>query len=387
MPPLPLFPTTVVGSMPRPQYVKDLLAAGSRTGAHDATWQRHMDDAIRFSIDMQEQAGIDIISDGEWRRETYVDVVAEMMTGFQWVKRDQFAYHQVIADKMTPRRPGVVAEEARFLKANTDRHVKICLPSPYLIGQRMWIPELSAGAYPTREAFCEALVPVLRQELLAIRDVGVDVIQLDEPHLCVLVDPEIRAKFADPEAEMRHAVDWINEIVAGLIPPSPSGRAVGGEGEVTGAAALNPGPSPKGRGDEPTLAVHLCRRNWGRRGWGAAGGYEAIWPHVQRLNVNQLLLEFSIPVAGDLAILRDLPANVRLGLGCVDVRFPEIDTPEQIAQRVEKALPYVATERISLNPDCGFAPGKDHEIPLEEAYAKLKNLAAAAQLLRKHGSK
>jgi 5-methyltetrahydropteroyltriglutamate--homocysteine methyltransferase len=108
---------------------------------------------------------------------------------------------------------------------------------------------------------------------------------------------------------------------------------------------------------------------------------------VQRLNVNQLLLEFSIPVAGDLAILRDLPANVRLGLGCVDVRFPEIDTPEQIAQRVEKALPYVATERISLNPDCGFAPGKDHEIPLEEAYAKLKNLAAAAQLLRKHGSK
>ena len=65
------------------------------------------------------------------------------------------------------------------------------------------MPEHSQAAYPTREAFCEALVPVLRQELLAIRDVGVDVIQLDEPHLCVLVDPEVRAKFADPEAEMR----------------------------------------------------------------------------------------------------------------------------------------------------------------------------------------
>lgn len=81
----PLFPTTVIGSMPRPQYVKDLLAAGSRTGPPDPAWQRHMDDAIRFVIDMQEQAGIDIISDGEWRRETYVDVIGEIMNGFAWV--------------------------------------------------------------------------------------------------------------------------------------------------------------------------------------------------------------------------------------------------------------------------------------------------------------
>ena len=149
-PPLPLFPTTVVGSMPRPQYVKDLLASGSRTGAHDDRWQRRMDDAVRHVIGMQEQAGIDIVSDGEWRRESYVDVVAEVMHGFRWVQRDVFAYHQVVTSPMTPRRPGVVAEEARFLKENTDRGVKVCLPSPYLLGQRMWEPEHSAGAYPTR---------------------------------------------------------------------------------------------------------------------------------------------------------------------------------------------------------------------------------------------
>jgi 5-methyltetrahydropteroyltriglutamate--homocysteine methyltransferase len=358
MKPLPLFPCTVVGSMPRPQYVKDLLSCGSRTGDHDAGWQRRMDNAVRVAIGMQEQAGIDIVSDGEWRRETYVDVIGEMVNGFTWVKRDVFAYHQVVTQKMTPRRPGVVAEEARFLKENTDRHVKICLPSPYLIGQRMWVPEHSASAYPTRESFGEALVPILRNELLAIREAGVDVIQLDEPHLCVLVDPQIRAGFANPEGEMCHAVDWINEIV--------------------GDAASRGGP---------TIAVHLCRRNWGRRGWGAAGGYEAILAHVKRLKVNQLLMEFSIPVAGDVAILKELPPHVTIGLGCVDVRFPEIDTAEQIAGRVEKALPHVAAERISLNPDCGFAPGKDHEIPMEEAYAKLKNLGAAAKLLRqRHGT-
>jgi 5-methyltetrahydropteroyltriglutamate--homocysteine methyltransferase len=347
---LPLFPTTVVGSMPRPQYVKDLLAAGSRTGQHDAAWQRHMDDAIRFVIDMQEQAGIDIISDGEWRRETYVDVIAEIVNGFEWIRRDVFAYHQVVTKKITPRRPGVVAEEARFLRENTSRRVKVCLPSPYLIGQRMWEPDHSKNAYPTREAFAEALVPVLRNELLAIKAVGVDVIQLDEPHLCVLVDPQIRAKFADPEAEMARAVDWINQIVEGV--------------------------------EGVTLAVHLCRRNWGRKGWGAAGGYEAILAHVKRLRVEQLMMEFSIPVAGDVAVLRELPPTVKVGLGCVDVRFPEIDTPEQIVERVRKALAHIAPERISLNPDCGFAPGKDHEIPMEEAYAKLKSLAQAARKLR-----
>jgi 5-methyltetrahydropteroyltriglutamate--homocysteine methyltransferase len=145
-------------------------------------------------------------------------------------------------------------------------------------------------------------------------------------------------------------VDWINQIVDG----------------VQGA----------------TLAVHLCRRNWGRRGWGAAGGYETILAHMKQLKVQQLMLEFSIPVAGDVAVLRELPANVKIGLGCVDVRFPEIDPTATIVERVEKALPYVAPERLSLNPDCGFAPGKDHEIPLEEAYAKLKNLGQAARMLR-----
>src|SRR5215210_1919624 len=85
---LPLFPTTVVGSMPRPQYVKDLLAAAPRDGVPDPAWQRRMDDAVRFVIGMQERAGIDIISDGEWRRESYVDVIAELLSGFRWVQRD-----------------------------------------------------------------------------------------------------------------------------------------------------------------------------------------------------------------------------------------------------------------------------------------------------------
>src|SRR5205085_5912520 len=111
------------------------LAAGAGTGPADAAWRNRMDDAVRYVIGMQERAGIDIVSDGEWRRESYCDVVGEIMTGFQWIKREVFAYHQVVTERMAPRRPGVVAEEARFLRANTERGVKVCLPSPYLLGQ------------------------------------------------------------------------------------------------------------------------------------------------------------------------------------------------------------------------------------------------------------
>ena len=354
MRPLPLFPTSVIGSMPRPQYVKDLLAARMREGGEpSAELKRRCDDAVRFVIGLQEQAGIDILSDGEWRRETYVDVITEILDGFEWIDRELFGYHQVVTKPLAPRRPGVVAEEARFLRENTDRHVKVALPSPYLIGQRMWEPEHSSSAYPTREAFCEALVPVLRAELLAVREVGVDIIQFDEPHLCVLVDPEVRATFADPEAEMKRAVDWLNAIVEGV--------------------------------EGVTLAVHLCRRNWGRRGWAAAGGYEAILKHVERLKVEQLMMEFSIPVAGDVAVLSELPDHFRIGLGCVDVRFPDIDPPEEIVQRVDAALRHVDAQRLTLSPDCGFSPGKDHGIPLDESFEKLKSLSAAAKQLRERG--
>jgi 5-methyltetrahydropteroyltriglutamate--homocysteine methyltransferase len=347
----PLFSTAVIGSMPRPQYVKDLLAARTAAGANvSAELQQRTDDAVRFVIDLQQQAGINVVSDGEWRRETYVDVIADLLDGFEWIDRELFGYHQVVTGELRARDSGIVAREAQFLKDNTDGLTKVALPSPYLIGQRMWEPEQSQGVYPTREAFCEQLVPVLREELLAIRDVGVDIIQLDEPHLCVLVDPEVRATFADPDDEMRKAVEWINAIVEGV--------------------------------DGVRLAVHLCRRNWAREGWGAAGGYEAILDAIRQLKVDQLMMEFSIPVAGDVAVLKEMPEHTLIGLGCIDVRFEQIDQPETVVQRVEKALEYVAADRLMLTPDCGFSPGKDHGIPLDEAYQKLCSLGAAGQIMR-----
>jgi 5-methyltetrahydropteroyltriglutamate--homocysteine methyltransferase len=308
-----------------------------------------MDAAVAYVVALQEAAGIDVVSDGEWRRRSYVGVIAEIMHGFVRETRDGLTWHTVV-EPMRPRRPGLLGEEARFLVTHATRATKVALPSPYLLAQRMWDPARSRDAYPTREAFMHALVPVLRAELLAIRDAGVAVAQLDDPHLCLLVDPRVRAGFADPDGEALLCVDLLNEIVAGV------------DGILT--------------------AVHLCRRNKARQGWVGEGGYDPIVPALRRLRVRQYVLEFTIPVAGDFDVLRRLPDDRLIGLGCVDCRGAVVDAPEAIASRVREALRHVEPDRVWLNPDCGFAPGSAADIPIDEAYAKLVSEARAAALLR-----
>ena len=348
-----LFPTTVVGSMPRPQYIKDLVEAQATSGQTAADFLRMMDAAVPYVAQMQEMAGIDIISDGEWRRKSYIGVIADICAGFELSVREVNGERQtwhVVTGEVVPVSPGQMAREARFLKEHTQREVKVALPSPYLLGQRMWHPDLSRKAYPSRRDFTEALVPVLRQELVALRDEGVAIAQFDDPQLCLFVDPKVRATYDDPEAEVGYCVDMLNRIVDGV--------------------------------DGIRTALHLCRRNKGRSGWVGEGGYEPILPALGELDVDMLMLEFAMPAAGDVKVLRELPERFEIGLGCVDCRSPHIDEPGEIVARVKRALEHVSPERITLHPDCGFAPGSAADIPIDEAYLKLRNEAIAAQQLR-----
>lgn len=342
---LPLFPASVVGSMPRPAFVRDLLARPP----DDPERAAHMDAAVHYVIALQEVAGIDVVSDGEWRRLSYIGIIADIAEGFARETRDGLSWHTVVGT-LRPKHPGLTGKEARFLVEHTTRATKVALPSPYLLAQRMWDPERSREAYPTREAFMRALVPVLRSELLALRAAGVTIAQFDDPHLCLLADPRVRATLADPDAEAELCVSVLNEIVAGI------------DGIIT--------------------AVHLCRRNKGRQGWIGEGGYDPIVPFLRTLDVDQYVLEFTIPVAGDFSILRDLPDDRQVGLGCVDCRGEAIERAEAVAARVEQALRHIDAERVWLNPDCGFAPGSAADIPVDEAYAKLQAEAGAAALLR-----
>jgi 5-methyltetrahydropteroyltriglutamate--homocysteine methyltransferase len=345
-----LFPTSVVGSLPRPAFVLDLI--NDRPPLPAERYAHEMEAAIRFAVAMQEHADIDVLTDGEWGRKSYIGVIAELAYGFELGRLPDGRPFTLVTDKLAPKTPGFIAREVTFLKTVTKRLVKSTLPSPALLGERMWSAEKSGRAYPKRDDFVRACVPILRRELELVRDAGADIAQIDDPHLCLFVDPEVRKHYADPDAAAAFAVDMVNEVVDG----------------ITGIK----------------LAVHLCRRAGGRARGEAChcGGYGPIIKDLNRLKVHHLTMEFTAPQAGDMAVFRELRDDFEIGLGCVDVTPGQIDSAETIAGRVRKALEFLAPERITLNPDCGFAPGSGAVVSIDEAYRKLCNEAEAARMLR-----
>ena len=346
----PFFPTSVVGSLPRPAFVLDLI--NDRPPLPPERYAREMQAAIRYAVALQEHAGIDVITDGEWGRKSYIGVIAELAHGFELGTAPDGRPWTIVTGKLAPKKPGFIANEVKFIKTIATRQIKSTLPSPALLGERMWNQEKSAKAYPRREDFVRDCVPILRRELEQIRDAGADIAQIDDPHLCLFVDPDVRAKYSDPDAAAAFAADMLNEVVSG----------------VQGIK----------------IAVHLCRRAGARvRGEHAhGGGYGPILPDLNRLRVHHLTMEFTAPQAGDMAVFRELREDLEIGLGCVDVTPGKVDSAETIANRVRQALKFLAAERITLNPDCGFAPGSGAVVSIDEAFRKLCNEAEAARMLR-----
>ena len=179
-----MFASSIVGSLPRPLMVTDMLPQTPGPESAEAARSPQMDAAVRYAIAMQELAGLDVVSDGEWRRHAYTHIVADIATGFTAdLRKDLPRWGISITEPMEVVKPGLIAEEARFLVEATDRMTKVCIPSPYLLGVRLWEEGVSARAYPTRDQFIDAVVPILRNELLALQDTGVTIVQIDEPHL------------------------------------------------------------------------------------------------------------------------------------------------------------------------------------------------------------
>ena len=348
---LPLFPASIIGSMPRPGYVKDLIADDARYSQDD--YDRYMNAAIQSVVALQEAAGLDVVSDGEWRRKSYIGVIAELAHGFELSRNPADGRPwTIVVDKLAPKHPGFIAQEVAFLKTLTSRQIKATLPAPALLGERMWDPERSGKAYPTREEFVRDCVPILRREIELLRDEGVAIVQVDDPHLCLFVSDEVRACYESPDQAADFAVDMDNQLVAGF--------------------------------DEIRLAVHLCRRSGARvRGEASySGGYDPIMPQLKRLNVGHITMEFTTPGSGEMSVLRELAEDVEIGLGCVSCLPGEVDSVETIVDRVEQALEHVAPQRITLNPECGFAPGSAAVVSVDEVYTKLKHEVAAAHRLR-----
>ena len=346
---LPLFPASVVGSIPRPLFVRELI----EKPVWDAADERAMDSAVRFVISMQEIAGLDVVTDGEWRRRSYIGVIAELAHGFTLeINPADGRPWTVVTEKLAPKEAGFIAGEAKFLKSVARVGTKITLPAPGLLGERLWDPERSRKAYPRREDFVRDCVAPLRREIELIRRIGVDIVQIDDPHLCLFVDADVRRSYDDPDRAADFAVDMVNALVDGF-----SGIK---------------------------FAVHLCRRAGARvRGEKHhAGTYGPILAQLNRLKVHHLTMEFTAAGADDLESLGRLRPDFELGLGVVDVTPGAGENAERIVERVERALSRIDKHRVTLNPDCGFAPGSAAKVDIDEVYAKLRAEASAARALR-----
>ncbi|HZH97498.1 MAG TPA: cobalamin-independent methionine synthase II family protein [Fimbriimonadaceae bacterium] len=373
-----LFPTTTVGSFPRPDSILKALRAKRRGDISAEAFDRAADDAVREVLDLQHQCGIDIVTDGEQRRDNFYSFVADKLEGVQLmtlaemldIVEDKAGFEKILQTLDVPaysisnptcvgrirRREPLAVGELQFLKEHTDRPVKIPLPGPYLLTRAMWVPEATGKVYDSKEHLGQDVVKVLREEAEALAAAGAEFIQFDEPVLTELVFSTgatrtfmcaALAARNDPAEELEFAVELINQVVDGLT---------------------------------VRTGMHVCRGNWSRdESTLLQGSYAPLRPYFARMKVDQLVLEYATPRAGELIEV----GEKELGLGCVNPRTDTVETAEEIASRVGEATRFVEREKIFLNPDCGF--GTFASRPMNEIDAirsKLKSLVAAAQMLR-----
>lgn len=356
---LPLFHTQVIGSLPRPKVVRDLLAQQHEMSQE--AFCRAMDDMVRFAIRFQEQVGLDIISDGEWRRTHYIGEFLKRVGGFERCRRyehqGEVKYTDVVVRWMQAGEP-VFGDDARFLVDNTDRCTKFALPSPFLIAIRYWHEDYSRDAYPTLQHFIDHLAEILTREAEALAEAGIDVIQVDDPALTYFCDHRLMSgdnihderlrRDWDAERQFPEALAAINRIAEGL---------------------------------KAEVHLHCCHSVYKRQS-DVEGDYKPILPRLAGARVDRINLEFAYPGTGDVSDLALLPDHLGVGMGVVDVRREDLQTVEQIEAIGAAGAEIIDPSRIALNPDCGFAPDAGEPPSIDEAYEKLSRLVEAARRLR-----
>ena len=352
-----LFPTYVVGSLPRPEWLrKVILDRGDGLLGTEAA-EELFDAAIPSAIAMQERAGVDFVSDGEWRRESYIKVISEHVDGFEpgLMRSASNAVADPAVVAPIKQRDDLTTGAAEFLLSHTDHSAIVTLPSPYILGWRTWKKEFSSGAYPTREEFMQACIPIIRQEIHSLVSLGVDAIQLDDPWLALLVDPDYRERsgITDIEHEIELCLDCVNGATEGF--------------------------------EDVFISVHMCHAHF-NRSHSTRGAYDLIIGALARMNVSRFAMEYATPDAGGLDSLKNFPDDKILGLGVIDHTDPHIETADEVVDRVKHAMEYVPKERITLNPDCGFSPSSANPMDFDEAYLKLRSMCEAAKELRERYS-
>ena len=340
MNPLPLLPTSLVGSYTQPNWIirRDLLAKSLpvRTRREDL-WRidpelldEAIDDAVKVAIFDQERAGLDILTDGEVRRESYSNHFANALDGIDHENPGQ-AMDRTGSPVPVPRVVGpisrrhpVEADAVRFLRAHTNRAIKVTVPGPFTMAQ-----QAQDDFYGDRAALAMAYAAAVNDEVLDLYAAGADYVQIDEPYL-----------EARPDDGRAYAIAAIDRALLGA-----PGRTM----------------------------LHICF-GYGIHVADKANRYRFL-AELADCSVTDLSIEAAQPKL-DLGVLRELSGKT-IHLGVIDLREPIVETAAMVASRVRDGLAFVAPERLAVAPDCGLK-----YLPRDRAFAKMAAMAEGARIVR-----
>ena len=372
-----------IGSWPRPGWMLRAIHDRLEGRLSDEEFRATADDAVQLSIDAQIRAGVDVLTDGEQRRDNYASFVGRLLDNCQLIPLSDLTAmvddaekfqielraldvpagevrHPVVYGKLGRSR-SLAVHEFEYARACSKRPVKVALPGPYLLTRTMWLDCLTERPYGTRDELARDVARVLREEAHFLLASGAALVQFDEPVLTEVVHGNhgdgrtfmcgALSERLEPGPELDFAVGLLNEVVRGL---------------------------PQER-----LGLHVCRGNWTPDESAAlSGGYGPLVDVLKRVEVGTLFLELATPRAGDVEVLSTLPNDRRIGVGVINPKTADVESAEVVRRRISRAIDLFGRERLLLTPDCGFATYADNPVASAEvAEAKLRAIVEARDLV------
>lgn len=327
---LPILPTTVIGSYSMPGWLERLKTEYffRRISRHEL--DEIQDAAVKAAIKDQEIAGIDIVTDGELRRDNMIDYFAERLPGVQIERTAKKFYYDFYDSAVRGKLPmaslGLV-DDFRFLRECTERETKFCVTGPHSL-----IKRIRNEYYPTEEAFALDIARVMNLELRELTKAGARFLQIDEPY------------YSGFPEDLSWGVKALNMMVDGV---------------------------------NAKIGLHICYGNrYGKPTW--EGNYRYLFPTILEAQVDQLALEFGRRGEEDLELFREYSPPFELGLGVIDIKTHTVETPDMVAERIRKALEVIPAERLYINPDCGCL-----HLPRDIAFTKLRAMVEGTRLIRR----
>jgi 5-methyltetrahydropteroyltriglutamate--homocysteine methyltransferase len=350
----------VVGSLLRPQYLKEARQQHDAGTLGDAAFKKIEDRAVDEAVALQTRVGLDVVTDGELRRYAFFGHLIDAVEGFDKLGGWAIPFRNEAGEKLVMQRPVVVsklrrkrplcAEEFTYLRARTERAAKVTMISAQQAAA-YYDPEKSAGAYSSIDAYLGDIVDIMKDEVAELIRLGCRYIQIDSPQYAALLDPDIRDGYRkrrnDPDRLIDLAVEMDNAVI--------------------------------GRHPGIVFGLHLCRGNNQSRFY-ASGDYGPIARVFRNSRFDRFLLEYDDERAGGFEPLAAVPEDRTVVLGLVSTKHPQLEQKDELKRRIDAAARFVPRERLAVSPQCGFASTLEgNEITEKDQELKLRLVTELAR--------